>query len=114
MSKHVERFLWIFTPGGAIVSPEAIQYNADGSAKGKESHLYIKGCSIAEIRSGIQECIDAAWDQVWTPGNIQAQVKWQRMFPGCKKPSIDEFIIVITKGIVNSKHVHAAGRTTNI
>lgn len=58
-----------------------------------------KGCSIGEIRSGIQECIDEAWKQVWTPGNIQAQVNWQRIFPGCKKPTVEEFIIGIARRI---------------
>ena len=53
----------------------------------------LEGCSIAQIRNTIQSCIDYAWDQAWTPGNLQAQVNWQRIFPGGRKPTVEQFII---------------------
>ena len=54
-----------------------------------------EGCSIDDIRSAIQESIDEAWNSAWTPGNLQAQVTWQQMFPGGKKPTVEEFIVAV-------------------
>ena len=47
----------------------------------------------AEIRQAFQEALDTAWSETWSPGNIQAQVKWQQLFHGARKPSVEEFII---------------------
>lgn len=52
-----------------------------------------EGCSVADIRGAIQACIDDAWNRAWMPGNIQAQVNWQLIFPGGKKPTVEQFII---------------------
>lgn len=49
--------------------------------------------STAEIRQALQEALDTAWSEVWTPGNIQAQVTWQRIFQTIRKPTIEESII---------------------
>ena len=54
-----------------------------------------EGCSIEEIRNAIQESIDDAWNRAWTPGNLRAQVTWQQMFPGGRKPTVEEFIIAV-------------------
>ena len=51
--------------------------------------------SIFEIRKGIQEALDEAWSEAWAPGNIHAQVKWQRLFPGGKKPTVEECIVYL-------------------
>ena len=65
-----------------------------------------KGCSIAHARSMIQECLDYAWDSAWAPGNIQGQVNWQRLFPGGKKPSVEQFIFVITNKVKAGEYPH--------
>ena len=56
-------------------------------------------CSPEEIRFAIQEALDAAWAAAWTPGNLTAQVVWQRLFPGAQKPTVEEFIIAISRQI---------------
>lgn len=56
-----------------------------------------EGRSVAYIRSAIQASIDDAWERTWTPGNLQAQVNWQRTFPGGKKPTVEEFIAVMAE-----------------
>ena len=54
-----------------------------------------EGCSIEEIRNAIQESIDDAWNRSWAPGNLRAQVTWQQMFPGSRKPTVEEFIVAV-------------------
>ena len=53
-----------------------------------------------EIRQAMQEALDAAWTAAWTPGNVHAQVQWQRLF-GARKPPVEEFIAV-TAGYVTA------------
>ena len=68
-----------------------------------------KGCSVAHIRREMQASIDAAWDKAWTPGNLQAQAKWQQLFPGGKKPTVEEFIAVVSQKIAGGgvfPHLH--------
>lgn len=48
--------------------------------------------SAAEVRRDVQEALDEAWAEAWTPGNVRAQIKWQRLFPGHRKPTVEEFI----------------------
>lgn len=55
--------------------------------------------STTEVRHDMQETLDAAWAETWTPGNIRAQVKWQQLFPGCQKPTLEEFIICIAQEV---------------
>ena len=55
------------------------------------------GCSMAHARREIQACIDDAWDRAWMPGNLQAQVNWQLMFPGCKKPTVEQFMVAMAR-----------------
>lgn len=50
-----------------------------------------------EIRRAMQEALDAAWSTAWTPGNLSAQVQWQRLFPGPRKPTVEELIIKISQ-----------------
>lgn len=63
-----------------------------------------EGCSMGHIRQSIQECIDEAWNKAWTPGNIRAQVQWQQLFPGGMKPSVEEFIVVISKQLTTETY----------
>ena len=56
-----------------------------------------KGCSVTHVRRSIQECIDDAWNRTWSPGNIRAQVNWQRLFPGGEKPTVEQFIICLAQ-----------------
>ena len=58
-----------------------------------------EGCSVKDIRQSIQASIDDAWNRAWTPGNLQAQVTWQRIFPGGRKPTVEEFIIAMAHNI---------------
>ena len=58
-----------------------------------------EGCSVKQVRKAIQECIDVAWNHAWTPGNLQAQVNWQLMFPGGKKPTVEEFVVAMARKI---------------
>ena len=62
-----------------------------------------QGCSMTQIRHSIQECIDEAWNNAWSPGNIEAQVQWQRMFPGGKKPSVEQFIAAMARRLKDDK-----------
>ena len=65
-----------------------------------------EGCSVAHIRGAIQAAIDDAWNTAWTPGNLQAQVAWQQLFPGGKKPTVEEFIAAMTRRIKeNESHL---------
>lgn len=64
-----------------------------------------KGCTIAEARQSIQECIDEAWNYTWTPGNLVAQVRWQQMFPGGKKPTVEQFIIAMARKVTEESVV---------
>ena len=52
-----------------------------------------------EARKDLQEVLDEAWSEAWTPGNLAAQVKWQQLFPGGKKPSVEEFIACLASGV---------------
>lgn len=52
-----------------------------------------EGMQPQEVRQSMQEALDAAWAAGRTPGNIRAQLAWQRLFPGNRKPSLAEFII---------------------
>ncbi len=68
-----------------------------------------EGCSMAQVRHAIQECIDSAWNSAWTPGNLQAQVDWQLMFPGGKKPTVEQFIVVMARKLTADEdfpHLH--------
>ena len=59
--------------------------------------------SVEHVRKEMQEALDAAWEAAWAPGNIRGQVAWQRLFPGGRKPTVEEFIIGISdkKGTKN-------------
>ena len=50
-----------------------------------------------EIRQAIQDALDAAWSAAWAPGNLSAQIQWQRLFPGPRKPTAEELIIKISQ-----------------
>ena len=52
-----------------------------------------------EVRDAMQEALDAAWEAAWTPGNIHAQVAWQRLFLDAQKPTLEEFIHVLAQQI---------------
>lgn len=54
-----------------------------------------QGCTVADIRGAIQASIDDAWNRAWTPGNLHAQIKWQQLFPGGEKPTVEQFIVVM-------------------
>ena len=56
-----------------------------------------EGCTVTQIKQSIQECINEAWAISWTPGNKNAQLHWQRLFPGGHKPSVEQFIIGIAR-----------------
>ena len=58
-----------------------------------------QGCTMAQIRGVIQASIDDAWERAWTPGNLVAQVHWQMMFPGGKKPTVEQFIVAMARKI---------------
>ena len=47
-----------------------------------------------EIRQAMQGALDDAWAAAWAPGNIHAQAQWQRLFPGGRKPTVEEFVAV--------------------
>lgn len=92
--------MWIsITPGG-ILYPEVISMTLIEWLKAKKT-LWImaaqQGCSVADIRGAIQASIDDAWNNAWMPGNLHAQIQWQRMFPGGKKPSVEQFIVVMAR-----------------
>ena len=62
-----------------------------------------EGCSVAHIRGAIQAALDDAWNNAWAPGNLQAQVAWQQLFPGGKKPTVEEFIAVAVRKLPINK-----------
>lgn len=51
-----------------------------------------------EIRQAMREALDAAWAAAWAPGNIHAQLEWQRLF-GARKPSVEEFSSVVSNEV---------------
>lgn len=55
------------------------------------------GCSMAHMRRIFKGHIDRAWTKAWAPGNLQGQLDWQLVFPGCKKPTVEEFIVVMAR-----------------
>lgn len=55
------------------------------------------GVGMGEVRKTVQQCIDAAWDRAWAPGNLVEQLRWQKIFPGAQKPSVDEFIVGLAR-----------------
>ena len=55
------------------------------------------------VRSAMQEALDEAWSTAWTPGNLHAQVAWQRLFPGGHKPSLEEAICSISGVVTRNK-----------
>lgn len=71
--------------------------------------LYIlaiqQGCSMTQIRREIQACIDDAWNDAWTPGNLQAQINWQLVFPGGGKPTVEQFIVVMARKLTAGEDV---------
>ena len=74
--------------------------NEQLQAKQTLSFLATKeGCSTAQIRQRIQGCIDDAWDQAHTPGNQQALLNWQRLFPNGKKPTVEQFLAVTARSL---------------
>lgn len=54
-----------------------------------------------EVRKSMQEALDAAWENAWQPGNLAAQAEWQMRFPGGLKPTLEEFILVISREVRN-------------
>ena len=64
-----------------------------------------QGCTMKQIRDEIQACIDEAWDSAWTPGNLHAQIKWQQLFPGGNKPTVEEFVVVMAQEITNDETI---------
>ena len=56
-----------------------------------------QGCTMAQIRQDIQVSIDDAWSRAWTPGNLESQINWQRIFPGGKKPTVEQFIVAMAR-----------------
>ena len=53
--------------------------------------------TVPECRAAMQEALDEAWAAAWTPGNLRAQVAWQRLFPGGRKPTVEEFIAATSR-----------------
>lgn len=69
-------------------------------SRAKETIQFVaeqNGTTAEEVRKSMQEALDDAWNTAWQPGNIHAQVRWQRLFPGLRKPSVEEFIICFAK-----------------
>ena len=64
-----------------------------------------QGRSVADIRGAIQAAIDDAWNRAWTPGNLHAQVAWQRLFPGGNKPTVEQFLVVMGRKLTAGEDV---------
>ena len=62
-----------------------------------------QGCTMAQIRHDIQISIDDAWNRAWTPGNLEAKVNWQRIFPDDKKPTVEQFIVAMARRLANGE-----------
>ena len=62
-----------------------------------------QGCTMAQIRHDIQVCIDDAWNCAWTPGNLKDQINWQRVFPGGKKPTVEQFIVAMARRLTTGE-----------
>lgn len=60
------------------------------------------GKTPAEVKRDMQEALDIAWRGAWEPGNLQAQVEWQRRFLGGRKPSLETFLIELGKQLRSS------------
>lgn len=58
-----------------------------------------EGMQPQKVRQAMQEALDNAWTAGHAPGNIHAQLAWQRLFPTGSKPSVEEFILVISKSL---------------
>jgi hypothetical protein len=100
MSKDVDFILWIFTPSGAIVFPEVVSMTLIEWLKAKKTLWIVaiqQGTSMTQVRASIQESIDDAWQRAWQPGNLEAQAHWQLLFPGGKKPTVEQFIVGLAK-----------------
>lgn len=55
------------------------------------------GLPYLAARVAFQQIIDAAWAKAWTPGNLQAQVRWQQYFPADRCPTVEEYIVTIAR-----------------
>ena len=55
-----------------------------------------EGKTVRQVRQSMQEALDDAWSTAWQPGNIRAQLRWQRLFPGGRRPTVEEFIVRIS------------------
>lgn len=56
----------------------------------------LEGKTEKQVRQSMQEALDDAWNTAWQPGNIRAQLRWQQLFPGPRKPTVEEFIVRIS------------------
>ena len=52
-----------------------------------------EGVAPEVIRQSMQEALDAAWTAGHARGNLRAQLAWQSLFPGNRKPSLAEFLV---------------------
>lgn len=55
------------------------------------------GLPYLAARVAFQQLIDDAWDRAWKPGNLQAQVNWQQLFPADRRPTVEEYIVTIAR-----------------
>ena len=56
-----------------------------------------EGIQPQEVRQAMQEALDEAWAARRTPGNLRAQLAWQRLFPAGRKPSVEEFLVRLSR-----------------
>lgn len=52
---------------------------------------------ILAARVAFQQIIDDAWERAWQPGNLQAQMNWQQLFPADRRPTVEEYIVTIAR-----------------
>ena len=55
----------------------------------------MQGITIEQARMLMETYIDEAWKHVWTPGNLNDQVTWQKLFPDGKKPTVEQYIVAM-------------------
>lgn len=63
-----------------------------------------QGCSVAQIRLSIQECIDVAWNNAWTTDDVEAQAHWKQLFPSGKKPTVEQFIVTMAQRLTTGEN----------
>lgn len=55
------------------------------------------GMPARAFRVYLQQLIDDAWQKAWRPGNLQAQINWQQLFPADRRPTVEEYIVTIAR-----------------